>query len=128
MTLAGIGVRGQRPAPPPRPLPTYPPGRRCAEEGCPTTLSRYNGGDRCWAHQAPEPRAADARSSASARERRPTADRHARRLLAVRLRLVEGRSLREVALALGIGENSAYQLVRRWAPLLLEEARRAGPA
>jgi hypothetical protein len=29
----------------------YESGRVCAEDGCDTRLTRYNGGDRCFRHQ-----------------------------------------------------------------------------
>lgn len=30
-------------------------GRVCAHRGCPTVLSMYNTGERCWEHTAPTP-------------------------------------------------------------------------
>lgn len=30
-------------------------GRVCVERGCPTVLSVYNGGERCWEHTQPTP-------------------------------------------------------------------------
>jgi hypothetical protein len=36
-----------------RPPATAETGRRCAEPGCGTTLSRYNTGDRCYLHRPP---------------------------------------------------------------------------
>ena len=35
----------------PRPTPTHPPDRVCAEEGCDTRLSIYNAWKRCWQHE-----------------------------------------------------------------------------
>ena len=45
-------VRGEWIRPIRRPVPTYPPGRVCAAEGCQTVLSIYNGSEHCWVHQS----------------------------------------------------------------------------
>ena len=50
-TLKGGGFRGMGVRPLPRPTPTNPPDRVCAEEGCDTRLSIYNAWNRCWQHE-----------------------------------------------------------------------------
>jgi len=35
----------------PRRSPTYPPGRVCVAEDCPTLLSIYNRSKLCWLHE-----------------------------------------------------------------------------
>ncbi len=54
-TLKGGGFRGMWVHPLPRPTPTYPPDRVCAEEGCDTRLSMYNAWKRCWQHEPRHP-------------------------------------------------------------------------
>jgi hypothetical protein len=46
LSLRGMPVRAL-----PRPNRRWGNGRRCAEEGCRTTLSVYNRSRFCWAHE-----------------------------------------------------------------------------
>ncbi len=46
-----LSLRGAPVQPLPRPNRRWGIGRRCAEEGCTTTLSIYNKSKYCWAHE-----------------------------------------------------------------------------
>ncbi len=43
-------MKGTKPGHLPQPSRTEPRGRVCAHQGCPTRLSVYNAGKRCWQH------------------------------------------------------------------------------
>jgi hypothetical protein len=49
------GLRGKLPGTTGRGPRRVRAGRVCAEDACPTLLSVYNTGDRCWEHTQPTP-------------------------------------------------------------------------
>ncbi|HEX2053680.1 MAG TPA: hypothetical protein VHJ78_08160 [Actinomycetota bacterium] len=51
--MAGIALSGYRLGHSPRALRQFAAGRVCAEPGCTTTLSVYNGQDKCSIHKHP---------------------------------------------------------------------------